>query len=403
MKYTFWTLVIWAILAFTSCINGHGDSKENEPAFGWRTTGLKPNADELNTIGTGIQKITHVGNRLFAMDARVTATGKKNFQMFTTLQGDSTWDTLWLPNRVSPYCWYTDSIYLYVGTDLTGQVWRYDPKNNSWVDLLTNADSLFRVYSISEFKGHIIASLSSGWDTTKSPVLILQDNGKWLDINSKQLFAANAFHKGIEFNNVFYASTYDQGVWYWTPTDSTWHQLSNPPRSDVGGTAINAYPRGMAVFENELYIGYWNGGGIQKYLGNDSWLRVDSMFLDSLKNLKTTTASDIYSLATGGGHLFSAGYYSSNPTVYTGATEPKGWRKISRATYCPADSFQCLGTNVSDMDIVNDTLYAAAWDALLKFPLSDLDSGIIGAPAYPVGSSTTSLAKKIKNGNANAK
>jgi len=89
--------------------------------------------------------------------------------------------------------------------------------------------------------------------------------------------------------------------------------------------------------------------------------------------------------------LFSAGNYSAIPTVYTAPQEPKGWRKISRNSFCPPDSFSCLGTYTMDMIVVNDTLYSASWERLLKFPLSELDSGIADAPAYPT---LQSISKK---------
>jgi len=34
------------------------------------------------------------------------------------------------------------------------------------------------------------------------------------------------------------------------------------------------------------------------------------------------------------------------------------------------------------LDVIGDTLYAAAWEGLYKFPLADLDSAIAGEESY---------------------
>ncbi len=387
MKVILTWVAVFAALSLSCCFQGNPEAKGEDSVLGWRTTGLIPNADELNEIGTGIQKVTHVGDYLFAMDAKRGAQGKKEFRIFTTQQGSTKWNALGLPNRVVPYSWIADSQYLYVGMDMTGQIWRFDPRTKAWKDLQCGGDTLYRVYGFGFYKGKLVASLASGWDTTKAPILMKGEDGLWKNINANQSFPVTAFHSAVEYNNALYVATYDKGVWYWNAGDSIWRKITDPPRWS-GGTAINAFPRGIVVNEEQLYVSYWNAGGIQLYLGNDLWQRVDSMVQGVSGNLKTTTALHIYSLATWNGRLFSAGYLSSNPTVYTGPAEPKGWRKISRETYCPEGAWQCLGTNVSDMTVLNDTLYAAAWDALLKYPLSELEEGIKNAPAYPVVDST---------------
>lgn len=61
--------------------------------------------------------------------------------------------------------------------------------------------------------------------------------------------------------------------------------------------------------------------------------------------------------------------------------EVKGWRKI-RGGWCK--NMRCIARDDTyGLDVVGDTLYAANWYALLKFPFSDLDEAIDGEPSYP--------------------
>ena len=66
-----------------------------------------------------------------------------------------------------------------------------------------------------------------------------------------------------------------------------------------------------------------------------------------------------------------------------GETEPKGWRKISRETFCGGKYNTCFASIVLDMTIVGDTLYAAGWEGLVKYPLKKIADGIKDAPSYP--------------------
>ena len=61
--------------------------------------------------------------------------------------------------------------------------------------------------------------------------------------------------------------------------------------------------------------------------------------------------------------------------------EKKGWREI-KGNFCP--NYICLAHGAAnDMLAVGDTLYVANKEALLKFPLRDLDEAISDEESYP--------------------
>jgi hypothetical protein len=88
-------------------------------------------------------------------------------------------------------------------------------------------------------------------------------------------------------------------------------------------------------------------------------------------------------MASDGEHLFASGNGSAIPMLYMGDRgEPKGWKYIDFDGWCPSDRFTCIGLTTYDMDVIGDTLYAAAWEGIYKFPLSKLDSAVVGQPSY---------------------
>lgn len=86
-------------------------------------------------------------------------------------------------------------------------------------------------------------------------------------------------------------------------------------------------------------------------------------------------------VATDGKHLFISGK-DHCPKVYMGdygdpyGNISKGWRTM-RLGWC--DDKGCVTDDATyGLDVVGDTIYAAAWKGLFKMPLSDLDSAISG-------------------------
>ena len=388
-----------AALLFSSCESGgHGTDVNASADWGWRSAGLTASGADLSA-NAGYQKITHVGSMIFVMDSRWVDNARR-FRIFKSSQGSQSWDSLIMPTTASPYSWYPDSPYIYIGTQETGEVWKYDTRSFDWQNLHTGADSGFAVVSISSFEGGIVASLASSIMNSR-PVLYLK-NGTWSDINKLGQFpTSGSFHTGIEYHGTFYAATYDTGLWAWTPSDSQWRKIQDPnyaiPYMD---SLTNRYPRSLSVFHDSLFVGYWNSGGIQKYLGNNLWARADSCIsylYNGSPQVPCNTPNDAYTMAQWNGHLMTSGTWSSIPVVYMAPGQPKGWALLG------GDTWQGGIGDTYDMTVVGDTLYTASWKAVWKYPLSQLDSSVTmysAYPKYPSSSSTTtgssaSTAKRV--------
>ena len=388
-------VVATAALLFVSCVSGgHGtDPNKTNSDWGWRSAGLTASSVDLGN-NSGYQKITHVGNRLFVMDAR-WVNGRQRARMFTSMQGSSTWDTLWMPNGMTPESWLPADPFLYVGTDTLGQVWKYDTRTATWTDLKTNASSIYMVQGLAMFQSNLIAAFASPM-TYNWPIKLMDTTGNWKDINHDTTLASiKSFHTGIEYHGTFYAATYDTGVWAWTPSDSMWRKVTDPPYGKPTLSSLyNGYPRSMSIFNDSLYVGYWNGGGLDRYLGENSWNREDSCInykSDGVSLSPCNSPVNIYASAIWNNHLIVSGYYSSIPVVDMAPAKPKGWSLLGGDTWKG-------GFTTYDMTVVGDTLYTASWEAVWKYPLSQLDSAVKMYSAYPQypssSSATTALTKK---------
>ena len=148
----------------------------------------------------------------------------------------------------------------------------------------------------------------------------------------------------------------------------------------------------MAIFRDSLYVSYWNGGGIDRYLGSSSWHREDSCISyteDRVALSPCNSPTNTYTMAVWNNHLIASGYYSSIPVVDMAPAQPKGWALLGGDTWKG-------GFSTYDMTVVGDTLYTASWEAVWKYPLSQLDSSVKKYPAYPQYPSSSSTATAAK-------
>jgi len=405
--------IIVALLLY-SCSTGHSDSDKQEvkPPFGWRSAGLTPNSGELKW-GMGLAKITHSGDYIFVMDAATEeADDKPGYRksaqrIFVSKQGTEIWDTLKLPKRLDPLSFYGDDKGLYVGSYINAKVWHYEPISRKWTDLkileLTGNQG-FNVYGITRLNGQLMASLAGFNDTTETdkliiaPILLQQPDGTWKDISPTNPGTLEVpphlretplqFHAAREWRGDLFAATADNGVWRYSSTNEEWSKVPNPNLPYWvflydGHYSEADMPQALTIHKDRLYIAA-RGGGI--YALNDdfnSWAEIDSIRTTAGGSLRANTPLYPYALASDGEHLFISGRESGIPAVYMGYKgEEKGWRKIDRAEWCNPSRWRCLGLETYGLDVIGDTLYAAAWEGLYKFPLADLDSAIAQEESY---------------------
>jgi hypothetical protein len=395
-----------------SCSTGQGGTgtppNEDLPPFGWRSAGLIPNQDSLYRWGNGLACVTHSGSYLFVRNAKIAeARDAPAHSVFMSRQGSLDWETLQMPAGVNPHKIYADDAGLFVGTYGTGAVWHYDPASKKWTDLKVLelvGNQMFNVYGMSRLNGRLIVSMAGYNDTTEAdrliiaPILLQQIDGTWKDVspldtntleNPAHLRSTPLqFHIAYEWRGDLFAATADDDVWHYSDASGEWSRVPAPNTPYWtflynGKYSEENTPQALTIHKGRLYMA-GRGGGI--YSLNDdlkSWVGIDSIRTTESGSLYANTPLQPYALASDGENLFVSGIHSGIPAVYMGNRgEPKGWRLIDMAEWCNPKRFRCLGLSTYGLDVVGDTLYAAAFEGLYKFPLADLDSAIANEESY---------------------
>lgn len=393
---------------------------DDRPDFGWRKGDFIPVLHDSKMYG-GLKSIYHVGDRIVLVDNhwssnQYTSPGAVTYtpRVFASRIGSTHWDTL----SSSEWIRYVhgDSTGLYAGTQLSGKVLKYDFDHNAWNEIYALPfDSLgyYNVYGIATYKGRPVVCFAGYEDSTdrRSEVIKLafkmQTDTGWIDItydyDSTKEYPMQ-FHKGVELNGKLYTISGDRGMWRY---DGSWKRMAKIPHPDWA-TWIPTYDTSdialdIVVHKKKIYvIGEKSSSDVLEYDEVlDRWNPIDSVietydetidttdsFADSSRGHKTyrNTPFNRFSLASDGDHLFVAGSLPW-PSVYMGdygapyGKEEKGWREV-KGNFCP--NYICLAHGSTyDMIAVGDTLYVANKEALLKFPLRDLDETISDQDSYP--------------------
>ena len=188
------------------------------------------------------------------------------------------------------------------------------------------------------------------------------------------------FTSSAEWQGKLFAVNMELGIWMYD--NVSWQKLPafTEPSLDHGEDADNPFV--IELHKDRLYVGDYSYGGVQEI--KDDYTRAAADSNSGVNGYYSKhTPRWVKALISTGEHLIVAGD-PGMPKVYMGDKgEPKGWRRLNGDTdsWCPRMS--CLAQTVYDLDALNDTLYAAAWEGVFKFPLSDLDSAIATEPSYP--------------------
>jgi len=416
---------------------------ENKPPFGWRKAGLEP--EEGNGFGVEID-IFHFGEYIFVKSHRWSDKyddyKDNNSQfIFYSKQGSMAWDILEIPEKATPSAIYADTGGLYVGTREIGQLWHYNPYSEIWTDLkVPKLKESLNIYGIARLDGKLVLSMgdcefwSHAYTNTFAPVLI-QDGDGWENITPPEELIPKSkplvFIKAKEWlGNLFIATgRNNEGFWKFNSRSREWASIPTPIINWITASWKCNSPYALEVFDNKLYVGFGNYCGV--FILNEdlsSFTGVDSLrknlYIQKSKESKWELAElsehpnpEIYhdyaqcdesnvpdvvrSFATNGRDLFLVGVKgvvlgqqmnrNGKPLLYTGNRgEPKGWRRIHYKGGWEIGGGQdgifpvSLGTETVGLDVIGDTLYAAERKGgIYKFPLSDLDSGIVNENPYP--------------------
>lgn len=408
MKKVFILLI--SILILVACSDDTGANSKNEnvaSTIGWRSAGFTPVISSER--GGGLQKITHSGNWLILMDAWTSPVEGKSEtwttltyspRLFISRMGTGIWDTLVPPASSYVKQLYADSFGVYIGT-YNSEVFEYNPEKKEWKNLNVKKadDSLwYHIYGIQRFNDKLIVSMAGHTESlgNYAKVLLQKDSG-WHDLQlprvRKDMYVESLtdplyFADAVEMDGNLYVCTMD-GVWKLDAATLSWTELPKFPKMQWNSNYHDVYEvQDLIVYKESLIAVDGSNDRVYQWDGASNWLALDSMILpavayengDTSYNIYRSSLHDIKDLATDGKHLFIAGDWHC-PKVYMGdygepyGNIPKGWRTMMRG-WC-AEKGGCVSKDATySLDIVGDTIYAAAWEGLFKMPLSDLDSAI---------------------------
>ena len=415
MKYLF---LLFLTIVFFACSDNPSKPDDfdkfhkydDRPDFGWRKGDFIPMLHESKMYG-GLKDIYHVGNRIVLVDNhwssnQYTSPGSVTYtpRVFASEIGSTHWDTLSSSEWIRYV--YGDSTGLYAGTQLSGKVLKYDFDRSTWDEIYKlQFDSLayYNVYGIAIYQGRPVVCFAGYEDSTdrRSEVIKLaykmQTDTGWVDItydydSSKEY--PMQFNKGVELNGKLYTISGHRGMWRY---DGSWKRMARIPipswvqwgdKNDTTDQTLD-----IVVHKGKIYvIGHPYSTDVFEYDESQNlWNPIDSVIGSEDTPYGYLTYENVphnrYSLASNGEHLFVAGDSPSVPYVYMGdygspyGNEKKGWREIY-GNFCP--SMICLVHGASyGMVAIGDTLYVANEEALLKFPLKDLDEAISEEESYP--------------------
>ena len=375
-----------------------------DPDFGWRKGDFVPVLHDSKMYG-GLKSIYHVGERIVLVDNywssnQYTSPGSVTYtpRVFASKIGSTHWDTLSSSEWIRYV--YGDSTGLYAGTQLSGKVLKYDFDRSRWDEIYVlpfDSTGYYNVYGIAIYKGRPVVCFAGYEDSTDKRdetiklAMKMQTDTGWVDItydydSSKEY--PMQFHKGVELNGKLYTISSARGMWRY---DGNWKRMAKIPYPDwakwLDDNDTTDAIRDIVVHKGKIYvIDFGSSADILEYdEDQDSWNPIDSVISTS-NTSNSNMPSNRFSLASDGKHLFVAGSLPW-PSVYMGdygapyGNEKKGWREV-KGNFCP--NLICLTHGSSyDMTAIGDTLYVANEEALLKFPLKDLDRTISEQKSYP--------------------
>ncbi len=414
MKKGYLLFTVFALLACTDD-SGVNPKHESEPiTVGWRSAGFTPVISTQR--GGGLQKVTHSGNWLVLMDAWTSPVENQSDtwttltytpRLFVSRIGSGIWDTLVPPTSayVRNSSLFADSSGIYVGTNKTGNVLVYNPEKKEWKELNVvkkDASAWHYVIGIQKFKGNLIVSIGSYPDTLNTKIvtasILLQNDTGWRSLPTPSIrydmykddTVPLQFTSSAEMGGSLYVGTGD-GVWKLDGTSLSWTELPKFPKMMWNSMYHDVYEVvDLVTYKGSLVAVDGTNDRVYQWDGSESWIALDSMITPPYVTVYGDTAYTIYrsslfrimNVVTDGKRLFISGKapnVNHCPKVYMGdygepyGNVPKGWRAMMLG-WC--DDKGCDATY--GLDVVGDTIYAAAWEGLFKMPLSDLDSAISG-------------------------
>lgn len=165
-------------------------------------------------------------------------------------------------NSGNDYSWsmIEHNDYLFVGTmNLTtgGELWRTSLNQTSWTKLLDFEPQVDGFRELVVYQGQLYA-FTTGDAATEPSGYVSSDNGNsWTEITGGPLDSQinESIRTSIEHNGLLYLGTFDpSGAEIWTFDGTNWSLVK---KFTNGIEKVSEFIK----FENDLYVGVWNGNG----------------------------------------------------------------------------------------------------------------------------------------------
>ena len=381
-----------ATLLLLSC--GLHSNNSDEPAapkaIGWRSAGLEfPNADDFND-GGGAQRMAHVGEHLFVMDAfmprwadpMVEPEKVHHWRLWQGKVGSMDWVLLPLPdgevvNRI--LAWENT---LVVGTKYTGRVFRFDPDKKEWSKmqippLPDNPENYGVVELLGLFKGQLVVGVLNYLSNQHIFWMSNEEKGEILP----GIRGSAPLSDIIEHNGYIYGMRSQHGLFRWRPGMDSLEALPSPRGRTRTGE--DEYISALGVHQGKLLAGYSDyEDGLFRMEDDGSWVSITP--LHSSYPIRDAPR-DIRVILSYQDRLFIAGVSGSSPFMWV----PKDSSCPDFGDWKLVDNGGCQGqegcgrmisTQTWGMMGIGDTLYWSWWNYVLKIPISELDT--LARPIY---------------------
>ena len=386
-RYSINLMIATATLLLLSC--GLHSNSPDEPAapkpIGWRSVGLEfPNADDFND-GGGAQRMAHVGEHLFVMDAfrprwtdpAVQPEKVHHWRLWQGKVGSMDWVLLPLPDGeiVSRMVAWGNS--LVVGSKYTGKLYLYRPEIKKWdsikvPELPDNMEGKGEVAALGVYLNNLVVSILSNLGNSQH-IFWMTDGKEGVFI--PKIRGIVPLTEFIEFDGYLYGRESHHGLYRWRPGMDSLEALPSPRGRTRAGE--DEYISALGVHQGKLLAGYSDyGDGLYRMEDDGSWVSLTPTHSERPIREAPRDSRVILSYQD---RLFIAGVSGSSPYMWvpkdSSCPDFGDWKIIDNGPcYGQEGCAWMISTQTWGMDGVGDTLYWSHWNWVKKMPLSDIDS-----------------------------
>ncbi len=333
---------------------------DGPPNHGWRLAGLSANEQDSSVLW----QMVAIGSDLLVRNGRD--------QLFQCRQGSKDWKQIPLPDSLRMTWMYGDSSGLYMGSDRTGTLFRYNPSSGRLEAFQTGYGSPWVIIGIARYGSRILTSVKNS-KTNRDWTTLVWDGSHFTEwpghFGKYDSTNWDAWQDGLEWKGAFYASSKESGLWCRKDGDTAWQEVPRP--ISIGQTVHDKQPRCFQIWHDSLFVGY-EVMALYRFNEDGSSVSYQNRKIPGDSSLQEIPVQ-LYTLGLAGDHLLTAGWYSAIPMLYSRRT--RHWQYVSPESWCyqkNGDNYCPAGQATYSLVTVGDTLYALGTSNVMKIPIAEL-------------------------------